>query len=166
VQAVQFNTADLNTAHVWMRSDGLAIDKIVLTTDAAFVPTGQGPAESPQAGPVVGKNGASGRDMLALDTEVEVLPESFDLKANYPNPFNPTTTIAFDLPEASQVTLEVFDMMGRRVATLVNGDMAAGRYEAAWNARADNGSSVASGVYIYRLRAGSFESVKQMVLMK
>ena len=94
------------------------------------------------------------------------MPESFDLKANYPNPFNPTTTIAFDLPEASQVTLEVYDMMGRRVATLVDGNMAAGRYQATWNAHADNGAAVASGVYIYRLRAGTFESVKQMVLMK
>ncbi len=164
VQSVQLSTAGLNTIHVWMRDDGLVIDKVLLTTDAAFVPSGQGPAESPQAGPVVGGNGANGRDQFAF--EAEELPESFDLKANYPNPFNPTTTIAFDLPEASEVTLEVYDMMGRRVATLVNGNLSAGRYEAIWNARADNGASVASGVYIYRLRAGSFESVKQMVLMK
>ncbi len=57
-------------------------------------------------------------------------------------------------------------MMGRRVATLINSQLNAGRYEANWNARSDAGSMVASGVYIYRLRAGNFESVKQMVLMK
>ncbi len=148
-----------------MRSDGLSIDKVLLTMDDTFVPTGHGPAESPQAaGPDVAAKGAE-QDMLTFETAQE-LPENFDLKANYPNPFNPTTTIAFDLPEATDVRLEVYDMMGRRVATLVNGNMSAGRYEAVWNARADNGAAVASGVYIYRLRAGSFESVKQMVLMK
>ncbi|MEM8486579.1 MAG: PKD domain-containing protein, partial [Bacteroidota bacterium] len=165
VQSVNVGTAGVHTVHVWMRSDGLSIDKILLTTDNAFVPTGQGPAESPQAGPAVAGQ-ERGMDMLDATAEVVELPEVYDLKANYPNPFNPTTTIAFDLPEASDVRLEVYDMMGRRVATLVNGSMAAGRYESTWNARADNGASVASGVYIYRLRAGSFESVKQMVLMK
>ena len=165
VQSVNVGTAGVHTVHVWMRADGLSIDKILLTQDGAFVPTGQGPAESPQAGPAVAGQ-ERGMDMLDATAAVEELPETYDLKSNYPNPFNPTTTIAFDLPEASDVRLEVYDMMGRRVATLVNGNMAAGRYEATWNARADNGASVASGVYIYRLRAGSFESVKQMVLMK
>ena len=88
------------------------------------------------------------------------------MKANYPNPFNPTTTINFDVPEATNVRLEVYDMMGRRVATLVNGSLSAGRYEATWNARSDAGNQVASGVYLYRIQAGSFKAVKRMVLMK
>ncbi|MEM8486622.1 MAG: FG-GAP-like repeat-containing protein [Bacteroidota bacterium] len=105
----------------------------------------------------------SGADQLALTAG---LPTEFALESNYPNPFNPTTTIRFDVPEASDVRLEVYDLMGRRVATLVNGQMAAGRYEATWNARSDAGASVASGVYLYRMQAGSFESVQRMVLMK
>ena len=94
------------------------------------------------------------------------VPESYALEDNYPNPFNPTTTIKFDLPESSDVRLEVYDMMGRRVATLLSGNLAAGRYEATWNAQSDAGMPVASGVYIYSLRAGSYNAVKQMVLMK
>lgn len=94
------------------------------------------------------------------------LPEEFALHTNYPNPFNPTTTIRFDLPEASDVRLEVYDMMGRRVATLINGQMSAGRYEATWNALSDSGSHVASGVYLYSMQAGSFKATYRMVLMK
>ena len=144
------------------KEDGTLIDKIILTTDAGFVPTGQGPAESPRSSGAASKS-KFGKDLFGVTSD---LPEEFALKANYPNPFNPTTTIAFDVPEATDVTLEVYDMMGRRVATLISGQLNAGRYEAVWNARSDAGSMVASGVYIYRLRAGSFESTKQMVLMK
>ena len=107
---------------------------------------------------------AQSKDVIAGD-EVK-LPTKYALKGNYPNPFNPTTTISFDLLEASNVSLEVYDMMGRRVATLVNGELSAGSYEKVWNARNQAGAPVPSGVYIYRIRAGSFQAVKQMVLMK
>ena len=164
VQSLGVTAAGVNVFDIWMRHDGMIVDKIVLTTDGGFVPTGQGPAESPRSAGATTKSGF-GKDMLAVDGVVD-LPTEFALKNNYPNPFNPTTNIAFDLPESTDVTLEVYDMMGRRVATLISGQLNAGRYEATWNARSDSGSMVASGVYIYRLRAGNFESVKQMVLMK
>ncbi|MCP4945262.1 MAG: PKD domain-containing protein, partial [Planctomycetaceae bacterium] len=163
LQTIAVTSAGVNTIDIWMREDGSMIDKIILTTDAGFVPAGQGPAESPRGALTQKERGEN--DMLVIDDVID-LPTEFDLKANYPNPFNPTTNIAFDLPEATDVKLEVYDMMGRRVATLINGQLNAGRYNATWNARSDAGSMVASGVYIYRLRAGSFESVKQMVLMK
>ncbi len=163
VQSLGITAAGTNTIDIWMREDGTMIDKIILTQDGSFVPSGQGPAESPRSGAATAAR--FGNDMLSIDNVVD-LPTEFALKANYPNPFNPTTNIAFDVPEATDVRLEVYDMMGRRVATLINGSLDAGRYEAVWNARSDSGSMVASGVYIYRLRAGSFESVKQMVLMK
>ncbi len=162
------SSAGVYTFNLWMREDGTLIDKIVLTTDAGFVPTGEGPAESPQSSAPASKSNRGGMDALAIGDQTESidLPTEYALKANYPNPFNPTTTIQFDVPEASDVRLEVYDMMGRRVATLVNGSLNAGRYEATWNARSDAGTAVASGVYLYRLQAGSFESVNRMVLMK
>ena len=161
------SSAGVYTFNLWMREDGTLIDKIVLTTDAGFVPTGEGPAESPQAAAPASAANRGGLDALDIgETKSVDLPTEYALKANYPNPFNPTTTIQFDVPEASDVRLEVYDMMGRRVATLVNGNFNAGRYEATWNARSDAGNAVASGVYLYRLQAGSFESVKRMVLMK
>ncbi len=90
-------------------------------------------------------------------------PEKFELAQNYPNPFNPTTIIAYQLPMASDVKLEVFDVLGRKVATLVNAKQEAGSYVANFNASAYN---LTSGVYFYRLQAGNFTETKKMMLVK
>jgi len=93
-------------------------------------------------------------------------PATFALNQNYPNPFNPTTNIEFALPQHETVKLEVYDILGRLVSTLANGDMAAGTYRVTWNGKDTNGHSVASGLYLYRLQAGSFTSVKKMLMLK
>jgi len=85
----------------------------------------------------------------------------YNLFQNYPNPFNSTTTIKYQLPKSGQVMLKIYDMLGKEVATLVNEQKVAGRYQAIFNA-----SSLASGVYIYRLNVNDFISVKKMVLLK
>jgi hypothetical protein len=90
----------------------------------------------------------------------------FGLAQNMPNPFNPKTTIAFNLPQAADVRLEVYDVAGRRVATLINRNLAAGPHEVVWNGLADGGEHVASGVYFYRLAAGDRELSRKMVLLK
>jgi hypothetical protein len=84
------------------------------------------------------------------------LPKDFNLKQNYPNPFNPTTTIKFDLPNDGLITLEIFDLLGRRIVTLVKEYKTAGSYEQVFNA-----SSLANGVYFYKLQAGDFISSKK-----
>ncbi len=89
------------------------------------------------------------------------LPAEFSLAANYPNPFNPATTITFDVPVASQVRLTVFDVTGRRIASLVNREFAPGRHQVVWDAR-----GVASGLYFYRLESGEFEATRSMTLLK
>lgn len=90
-----------------------------------------------------------------------IIPKSFDLKQNYPNPFNPITNIKFDLPKDIFVTIKIYDILGREVKTLVNEFKNAGSYIVSFN-----GSEFASGVYFYRIQAGSFVSVKRMVLIK
>jgi 5'-nucleotidase / UDP-sugar diphosphatase len=94
------------------------------------------------------------------------LPESFELKQNYPNPFNPSTNIEFTLPVSSVVTLEVFNIMGQRVRTLVNEPLQAGVHQVVWNSCGDDGQRVASGVYFYRIQADQLASTRKMVLLK
>ena len=103
-------------------------------------------------------------DMLGIDGET--LPTEFALHNNYPNPFNPVTNILYDIAEVSDVTLEIYNVMGQRVRTLVNGSHEPGRYQITWNATNDFGQGLSSGMYIYRIQAGDFVSVKKLVLMK
>jgi hypothetical protein len=88
-------------------------------------------------------------------------PQEFALYANYPNPFNPSTAIQYDLPEKSFVRLRVFDILGRQVAVLVEEERPAGSYSLSFNA-----SNLPSGIYFYRIEAGSFVETKRMVLLK
>ncbi|MEW6701134.1 MAG: T9SS type A sorting domain-containing protein [Bacteroidota bacterium] len=97
---------------------------------------------------------------------VELMPSSFSLAQNYPNPFNPSTNISYRLQGTSYTTLRVYDMLGREVATLVNEEQPAGTYQIVWNGTDNFGNKVTSGVYIYRLQAGSFSQTKKLVLMK
>ena len=89
------------------------------------------------------------------------VPKRFDLCQNYPNPFNPSTTISFYLPSKSFVTLKVFDIMGREIATLINGELSAGDHIQQWIA-----TNISSGIYFYRLHAGSFTQTKKLVLLR
>jgi hypothetical protein len=98
--------------------------------------------------------------MLALTGE-GLLPKEFALAQNYPNPFNPATTINYDLPYDTRVILKVFNVLGQQVATLLNEDQKAGYRSVVWN-----GTGFASGIYYYRLEAGTFSGVKKLVLMK
>ncbi len=89
------------------------------------------------------------------------LPTEFKLYNNYPNPFNPSTTIRFSIPEESFVTLKVFNSLGEEITTLINENIIAGNYEVEFDA-----ADLPSGIYFFRLQAGSFVETKKMVLMK
>jgi hypothetical protein len=104
-------------------------------------------------------------------TGVEVvpfgIPESFSLDQNYPNPFNPSTTISFSVPFRSNVTLRIYDLLGREVRTLVNNEsLEPGKHRVDWNGRDRYGEGVASGMYFYKLEGKEFSITRQMVLMK
>jgi hypothetical protein len=96
-----------------------------------------------------------------LEVKQITLPEGYALGQNYPNPFNPTTTIQFNLKVQGMTTLEVYDILGRKVATLLNQEMKAGTHVVNFNA-----TNFASGVYFYRLQSGNFNQIKKMMLVK
>ena len=105
--------------------------------------------------------------ILTGDSPTEVqntkstIPDRFVLKQNYPNPFNPSTTIEFSLPKRADVQLIVYNVLGRRVAELANGNYDAGNYSIVFDAK-----NLPSGVYFYQLKTGNYEVVKKMQLIK
>ena len=104
----------------------------------------------------------SGKENMPLD-----IPNDFILAQNYPNPFNPQTTIKFSLPDKKTVRLEIFNMLGQKVRTLINAELAAGYHHFVWNGKNSLGESVSSGIYFYRLQAGdSFVQIKKMTLIR
>lgn len=94
------------------------------------------------------------------------VPVSYSLSQNYPNPFNPSTSIIVELPRRSDVTLSVYNIIGERVATLMQGEFNAGRYEVTWHGKDDWGLQVATGVYLYRMDAGNTSITKKMILLR
>jgi hypothetical protein len=103
----------------------------------------------------------AGVNPVAIDPINQNVPSEFRLEQNYPNPFNPTTTIKYALPQASHVTLKIYDMLGNEVMSVVNGYQTVGNYVETINA-----SSLSSGVYFYKLTAGDFTDSKKMSVVK
>ncbi len=107
----------------------------------------------------------SAYDLGVSSTPVD-LPLTWSLGQNYPNPFNPSCSIEFTIPQASDVRLEVFNVLGQRVAMLTDQHFTAGQHSVMWNGTADNGLPLASGMYFYRINAGTFTATRKMMLMK
>ena len=101
-----------------------------------------------------------------LELYNETLPKDFAVHPAFPNPFNPTATLRYDLPENSLVNVTVYDMLGRQVKTLVNQTQDAGYRSVIWNATKDYGKPVSAGIYLYQIQAGEYISTKKMVLLK
>jgi hypothetical protein len=102
---------------------------------------------------------------LASDDDT-IIPFEFEVYQNYPNPFNPTTFISYQLSTVSDVELTIYNQLGQKVRTLVNARKPAGTYQIQWDGRDNAGNQVTSGVYLYRLKAGSFVQVRKMVLLR
>jgi flagellar hook assembly protein FlgD len=95
-----------------------------------------------------------------------LLPKEFALHQNYPNPFNPRTRVRYDLPDNENVTIIIYDLLGRQVKQLVDSYQEAGFKSIIWNATNDFGKPAAAGVYLYKIQAGDFIQTKKMVLLK
>ncbi len=102
---------------------------------------------------------------VGVEESFEV-PETYSLRQNYPNPFNPVTHISYDILEATNVTIQIYDLLGQIVNTLVNERKEPGVYVTRWNGLDQSGSKVANGVYIYRLKTERFTENRKMLLLK
>lgn len=100
------------------------------------------------------------------DPDRETVPDKFILKQNFPNPFNPSTTIEYEIPARSHVTIKVYNLLGQEVRTLVNGVKGIGRYEVQWDGKNSFREDVASGMYLYRLEAGKIHLTGKMLLIR
>ena len=150
-------TTGVHTVDVVMGDDGMVVDKIVLRTDPNFTPMGYGPAESPRdGGETIIANA-----LPAANIVVENIPTAYGLEPSYPNPFTGVTTIPFATPADGAVRLTVYDVLGRKVATLVDDVMTAGNHEVSWNA-----SDLPSGMYFVRLTAGAFVATQRVSLIR
>ena len=96
----------------------------------------------------------------------ELNPEVFSVEPNYPNPFNPVTTLRYELPENALVNITIYDIMGRQVSTLVSSQQTAGYKSVQWYATNDEGAPVSAGLYLYTIEAGQYLQTKKMVLLK
>ncbi len=117
-----------------------------------------------------GNSSMSGPISVTIDSSDEIdeesIPTTFNLAQNSPNPFNPGTEIRYQLPEYCKVRLDIYDVLGRRVVTLVNEFQAAGTKIVSWDGKDEKGLDAVSGIYFYRLRAGSFANIKKMTLIR
>jgi hypothetical protein len=98
--------------------------------------------------------------------EIAAVPTEFALQLNYPNPFNPSTTIKYQIAVDANVTLDVYNLAGQKIRTLVSNEQKAGYYSVVWDGRNDAGQTVSSGLYLYRVHAGSFVATHKMLLIK
>jgi len=105
-------------------------------------------------------------DMVGIEIPGSELPAEFALEQNYPNPFNPSTTIQYSVNEGGTINLAIYNLLGERVKTLVEGHVTPGQYQVTWSGTDETGSRVASGVYFYKLQRGSNTAIKKMVMMK
>ncbi len=94
------------------------------------------------------------------------VPDKYELQQNFPNPFNPTTRISFNLPKATRVRLDIYNIRGELINRLVDKQQTPGVYEILWDGKNMSGQQMSSGIYFYKLHAGSFQQVRQMTLLK
>ncbi|MCF7823449.1 MAG: T9SS type A sorting domain-containing protein [Candidatus Marinimicrobia bacterium] len=140
----------------WSPNSSMTENTTFLAFSMMMIPDAQ---YTPFIGAWLGRN-------VAVDEPVSSLPEEFALSNNYPNPFNPVTHISYELPQASDVTVTVYDLLGRNICTLVEASQPAGYYQIQWNSLDDQGEQVSTGIYFARLQAEEFSSVVKMVYLR
>ncbi len=161
--SVSSDSVTINKAEITIPISSLWLNKAIIITPQILGLSKQIAGDKNYYKMIVNRHVIQKRKILAKPQIADgmALPTEYQLNQNYPNPFNPVTQISYALPEAGYVTLKVYDVLAREVATLVDEFKEAGYYEATWDA-----TNIPSGVYFYKLTVGSFTTVKKMILMR
>jgi hypothetical protein len=115
---------------------------------------------------IITEPGAPGIPPTGINPDVGILPDQFQLFQNYPNPFNPSTTIRYNIPRLSDVEIIIYNILGQKVRSFHMAQQPAGTYNLSWDGRNENNRGVATGMYIYRMKAADFTSVRKMLLIR
>lgn len=157
---------DGNSAVELFENTKLCVDDITVQSGSSFTAYDYGQVNKGDCTTTL-TPGGDGTVTLPVElTDIESLPTEFTLKPAYPNPFNPTTTIQYGIPDARQVSIMIYDLMGRRVATLFHNEQQAGWYEITWNGLLTNGSLAPAGMYLYKIIAADEIKTNKITLMK
>jgi hypothetical protein len=155
------------SAALWDLDRDGDIDIVIPNDNAFFVVDVKRAPQSYEWYCYMGTYNRAGNIYQTTPADDDVTPPAFtELKGNYPNPFNPSTTIRFSLEAPQRVSLEIFNQKGQKVRILLDAVLPAGNHLSVWDGRDDNGSGVSSGIYYYRMRSGKFSSTRKMVMMK
>jgi hypothetical protein len=148
-----------HTFQIRRRETDYCIDRIILTTDSEYTPSGNGPAES---------TGGPGKTIAPFTESVKskvIVPDNFAISV-YPNPFNPSTHIFYNLPAEGHINLSIYDISGRKITELFNGYHAAGEYTHSWEATDAKGRQLTSGVYLLYVHAGEYRQTVKMIYVR
>ena len=142
-------------------------DIVIPNNEGIFVVDVKRPAQSIEWACYMGSyNRAGNIYQTTPTTDATVTPVVTELKGAFPNPFNPSTTLSFSLKEAGDVDLDIYNQKGQKVRSLVNGMMNSGEHQIVWNGTDDSGRQVASGLYFFRMKSGTYSSTRKMIMMK
>lgn len=151
---------------VLVAPDTTVVDEIAFSAQSTDMSTGRFPNGTGSFILMVPTWAEKNEISTGVEDSDYLLPDEFELYQNYPNPFNPSTTIKYNLPKRSLVTIEIFNIMGQNVRTLVNKEQPAGSYSIEWDAKSENGILISTGIYLYRIQAENYTESKKMILMK
>jgi hypothetical protein len=147
-------------------NNSICADEITVQQNATFTAEDYGGVLEGNCTTIITPTGGGTITLPVEITDIESLPTEFTLKSAYPNPFNPTTTIHYGIPEAREVSIMIFDLMGRKVANLFHDEQQAGWYEITWNGLLTDGSLASAGMYIYKIIAADDIKTSKISLIK
>ena len=157
---------DSNSSFEIFEGSTICIDSIIVHSGSSFIAYDYGQVNESDCTTLLTPTG-DGTITLPIElTDIESLPKEFILKSAYPNPFNPTTTIHYGIPDIRNVTILVYDLMGRKVATLFHDEQQAGWYKVTWNGLINNRSLAPAGIYLYKITAGDEIKTSKILLIK